>query len=82
MPKGPKSEKRPSDVIGNAVHIMRMAAGEIRERPATARKAKIGGDLATMDGDERVLLVTRKLQEARTARRKAKRQGRRSTKGS
>lgn len=31
MPKGPKGEKRPADVIGNAVHIMRIATGEIDE---------------------------------------------------
>lgn len=31
MPKGPKGEKRPADVVGNAVHIMRIATGEIEE---------------------------------------------------
>lgn len=31
MPKGPRGEKRPADVIGNAVHIMRIATGEIKE---------------------------------------------------
>lgn len=31
MPKGPKGEKRPADVIGNAVHVMRIATGEIDE---------------------------------------------------
>jgi hypothetical protein len=28
MPKGPKGEKRPADVIGNAVLIARIATGE------------------------------------------------------
>lgn len=28
MPKGPKGEKRPADVVGNAVKIMRIATGE------------------------------------------------------
>jgi hypothetical protein len=28
MPKGPKGEKRPADVIGAAVKIMRIATGE------------------------------------------------------
>ena len=27
MPKGPKGEKRPADVIGNAVKVMRIAVG-------------------------------------------------------
>lgn len=31
MPKGPKGEKRPADVIGNAVKIMRIATGEEQE---------------------------------------------------
>jgi hypothetical protein len=31
MPRGPKGEKRPADVIGNAVHVMRIATGEIAE---------------------------------------------------
>ena len=31
MPKGPKGQKRPADVIGNAVHVMRIATGEIAE---------------------------------------------------
>lgn len=29
MPKGPKGEKRPADVVGNAVHVMRIATGEV-----------------------------------------------------
>jgi hypothetical protein len=28
MPRGPKGEKRPADVIGNAVHVMRIATGD------------------------------------------------------
>jgi hypothetical protein len=31
MPTGPKGEKRPADVIGNAVKGMRIATGEIEE---------------------------------------------------
>lgn len=31
MPKGPKGQKRPADVIGNAVQIMKIATGEIVE---------------------------------------------------
>jgi hypothetical protein len=29
MPKGPKGEKRPADVNGNAVKVMRIAVGEL-----------------------------------------------------
>lgn len=31
MPKGPKGQKRPADVISNAFHVMRIATGEIEE---------------------------------------------------
>ena len=31
MPKGPKGEKRPADVIGAAVKVMKIATGEIEE---------------------------------------------------
>lgn len=33
MPKGPNGEKRPADVIGNAVNVMRIATGKIQEKP-------------------------------------------------
>jgi NAD(P)-dependent dehydrogenase (short-subunit alcohol dehydrogenase family) len=36
MPTGPKGEKRPADVIGNAVKVMRIAT--VRSRRTTARK--------------------------------------------
>ncbi len=36
MPKGPKGEKRPADVIGAAVKVMQIATGEIE---VTARSA-------------------------------------------
>lgn len=31
MPTGPKGQKRPADVIGNAVKVMRIATGEDEE---------------------------------------------------
>ncbi len=40
MPRGPKGEKRPTDVIGNAVHVMRIATGEIEEKVAPPDPAK------------------------------------------
>ena len=36
MPRGPRGEKRPADVIGNAVHIMRIATGEAAEQEPSA----------------------------------------------
>ena len=31
MPRGPKGEHRHADVIGNAVHVMRVLTGEIED---------------------------------------------------
>ena len=31
MPKGPQGQKRPADVVGNAVKVMRIATGEETE---------------------------------------------------
>ncbi len=35
MPKGPQGQKRPADVIGNAVKVMRIATGEAGEDIST-----------------------------------------------
>jgi hypothetical protein len=47
MPKGRKGEKRPADVIGNAVHVMRIATGEIEEelepKSGRTRSGRAGG---------------------------------------
>lgn len=38
MPRGPKGERRPADVIGNAVHVMRIATGEVEDAKADPAK--------------------------------------------
>lgn len=49
MPKGPRGEKRPADVVGNAVLIGRIAIGEVEDAhaaPSTdhhSRGGKKGG---------------------------------------
>lgn len=35
MPKGPKGEKRPADVIANAIKVARLATGEEEEEEKT-----------------------------------------------
>lgn len=40
MARGPKGEKRPDDVIGNAVHVMRILTGETTETVETPDPAK------------------------------------------
>jgi hypothetical protein len=50
MAKGPKGEKRKADVIGNAVLVMRIATGQVKEtdpaagkNPAAVALGKLGG---------------------------------------
>jgi hypothetical protein len=44
MPKGPKGEKRPADVIGAAIMVGRIATGEIEEgEPETPSVRGHGG---------------------------------------
>lgn len=40
MPRGPKGERRPADVIGNAVKVMRIATGEEPEDYGQAADAE------------------------------------------
>lgn len=42
MPKGPNGQKRPADVIGNAVRVMRIATGEESETPVKSAAATLG----------------------------------------
>lgn len=41
MPKGPKGEKRPAEVIGNSVRVMQIATGEAEEEFARRRTAGV-----------------------------------------
>jgi len=70
MPKGPKGEKRPADVIGNAVHVMRIATGEIKEDSlrdsAAAELGRKGGKArAESVTAERRAEIARKAAESR-----------------
>ena len=42
MPIGPNGEKRPADVVGNAVHVMRVVTGETDETYVDTAKRKGG----------------------------------------
>ena len=49
MPKGPRGEKRPGDVIGAAIMVGRIATGEIEDKPdqtlklRAAKAGRVGG---------------------------------------
>ena len=42
MPKGPQGQKRPADVVGCAVHVGKIATGEIEDekQPVNGNKRK------------------------------------------
>ncbi len=78
MPRGPKGEKRPADVIGAAVKVMRIATGEVEEdidkpdagkNPAAVELGRKGGKArAERMSPERRKDIARKAAEARWSR--------------
>ena len=46
MPRGPNGEKRPRDTVGCAVHVMKIATGEIEEDLPANRESKTKGGKA------------------------------------
>ena len=60
MPTGPKGEKRPADVIGNAIHVMRIATGEIEETTTDDGKNAAAVALGRLGGKARAKGMTAK----------------------
>lgn len=58
MPKGPKGEKRPADVIGNAVKVMKIATGEEPEELTDDGKDKAAVSLGRRGGKARAEKMT------------------------
>ena len=50
MPRGPNGEKRPADTVGCAVHVMKIATGEIEEDLPKNREGKVNGGKARANG--------------------------------
>ena len=46
MPRGPNGERRPADVVGCAVHVMKIATGEIEKDLPKNRDGKVNGGKA------------------------------------
>ena len=70
MPTGPKGQKRPADVIGNAVRVMRIATGEESEdvqpdTPGQELGAKGGKKRAANLSPERRAEIAKKAAKAR-----------------
>ena len=53
MPKGPKGEKRPADVVANAVKVMKIATGEEPETRADEGKDQAAVSLGRKGGKAR-----------------------------
>lgn len=60
MPKGPKGEKRPADVIGNAVKVMRIATGEDGDTAQDDGKNKAAQELGKLGGTARAKSMSAK----------------------
>ena len=59
MPRGPKGQKRPADVIGNAVKVVRIATDEEQEEfPADDGKDKAAQSLGRRGGKARAQKLT------------------------
>ena len=60
MPKGPKGEKRPADVIGTAVKVAKIATGEIEEDVDGDGKNKAAVELGRKGGKARAEKLNKK----------------------
>lgn len=58
MPTGPKGQKRPADVIGNAVRVMQIATGEAEEEYDDDGKDKAAQALGRKGGKARAAKLT------------------------
>ena len=58
MPKGPQGQKRPADVIGNAVKVMRIATGEAKEEYEDDGKDPAAKALGAKGGKARAKKLT------------------------
>jgi hypothetical protein len=72
MPKGPKGQKRPADVIGNAVKVMRIATGEETDDVKDDGKDPAAKSLGSRGGKARAeaLSAKRRREIAREAAKK------------
>lgn len=58
MPKGPKGERRPADVVGAAVMVGRIATGEIDETREPVKSA--AAELGSRGGKARAAALSKK----------------------
>jgi hypothetical protein len=50
MPRGPNGERRPADTVANAIHVAKIATGEVEdEMPSARRNGGLVGGKARRD---------------------------------
>lgn len=59
MPKSPSGEKRPADTASNAVHVMRLATGEVPPEEASGLKNAAAVTLGRLGGEARAESLSR-----------------------
>jgi len=74
MPKGPKGENRPADVVGAAIKVAKIATGEIEEDiDQDTGKSKAAVELGRKGGKARAEKLTKKQRSEIAKRAAAKR---------
>ena len=58
MPKGPKGQQRPADVIGTAIRVAKIATGEIEDETTDDGKNKAAVELGRKGGKARAERLT------------------------
>ncbi|MBB5753379.1 RNA-binding protein [Prosthecomicrobium pneumaticum] len=75
MPTGPKGQKRPADLIGSAVRVMRIATGEEADQVQVDGKSAAAKELGSKGGKKRAENMTPE-RRAEIARRAAEKRWR------
>ena len=60
MPKGPKGQQRPADVIGTAIKVARIATGEVEDEAPDDGKNKAAQVLGRLGGQARAKKLSKK----------------------
>lgn len=60
MPRGPKGQKRPADVIGNAIKVARIATGEEEEDVVDDGKDPAAKSLGQRGGKARAVALSKR----------------------
>jgi len=59
MPKGPQGQKRPADVIGNAVRVMQIVTGEAEEETPISNADPVAQSLGAKGGRARAAKLSK-----------------------